>query len=164
MVQSCLEVISKEVPCLYSEGELSTTEFHCMKSFPLVLNLRQKRILSCQKFSLLRTGLFVLWGGWGERKRERAGHDFSLFPSCPARFLFFSIIAIFVGMPSGGLCGGESHKIASKVFWSTPLTRQGTHRQFSENICSKDNLRSRIFGAFAVKFLACLPLLGFSNI
>ena len=89
MVQSCLEVISKEVPCLYSEGELSTTEFHCMKSFPLVLNLRQKRILSCHKFSLLRTDLFVLWGGWEERKRERAGHDFSLFPSCPARFLFF---------------------------------------------------------------------------
>ena len=44
---------------------------------------------------------------WGERKRERAGHDgkgkarrargplFSLFPSSPARFLFFSIIATF---------------------------------------------------------------------
>ena len=24
---------------------------------------------------LLHRGLFVLWGGWGERKRERAGHD-----------------------------------------------------------------------------------------
>ena len=24
---------------------------------------------------LLRRGLFVMWGGWGERKRERAGHD-----------------------------------------------------------------------------------------
>ena len=42
----------------------------------------------------------MLWGGWGERNRERAGHDwkekerreapaFSLFPSFPARFLFF---------------------------------------------------------------------------
>ena len=39
--------------------------------------------------SLLLRGLFVLWGGWGERKRERAGHDgkgeertedFRLFP------------------------------------------------------------------------------------
>ena len=37
-------------------------------------------------------------------------------------------------------------------------------RQFSENICSEDYLRSRIFGTFVVKFLACLPLLGFSNI
>ena len=80
VIQFCLEVISKEVPCLYSESELSTTEFHCMKNFPLVLNLKQKRILSCHKFSLLRRDLFVLWGGWGERKRERAGHVFSLFP------------------------------------------------------------------------------------
>ena len=68
--------------------------------------------------SLLRRGLFVLWGGWGERKRERAGHDrkgkkrrevpaFSLFPSSPARFLIFPIIAIFIGITSGSLCGGE---------------------------------------------------------
>ena len=35
---------------------------------------------------------------------------------------------------------------------------------FRENICSEDDFRSRIFGAFVVKFLACLPLLGFSNI
>ena len=35
---------------------------------------------------------------------------------------------------------------------------------FRENICSEDDLRSRIFGAFLVKFLACLPRLGFSNI
>ena len=35
---------------------------------------------------------------------------------------------------------------------------------FRENICSEDDLRSRIFGAFVAKFLACLPLLGFSNI
>ena len=33
-----------------------------------------------------------------------------------------------------------------------------------ENICSEDDLRSRIFGAIVVKFFACLPLLGFSNI
>ena len=38
-----------------------------------------------------------------------------------------------------------------------------TQRQFSGNICSEDDLRSRIFGTFAVKFLACLPLLGFST-
>ena len=35
---------------------------------------------------------------------------------------------------------------------------------FRENICSEDDLRPRIFGAFVVKFLACLPLLGFSKI
>ena len=35
---------------------------------------------------------------------------------------------------------------------------------FRENISSEDDLRSRIFGTFVVKFLACLPLLGFSNV
>ena len=35
---------------------------------------------------------------------------------------------------------------------------------FRKNICSEDDLRSRIFGTFVVKFLACLPLLGFSNL
>ena len=35
---------------------------------------------------------------------------------------------------------------------------------FRGNICSEDDSRSRIFGAFVVKFLAVLPLLGFSNI
>ena len=34
---------------------------------------------------------------------------------------------------------------------------------FRENICSEDDLRTRIFGTFVVKFLACLLLLGFSN-
>ena len=46
----------------------------------------------------------MLWGGWGERKRERAGH-----PSSPARFLFLSIIDILMGIPSGSLCGGERY-------------------------------------------------------
>ena len=35
---------------------------------------------------------------------------------------------------------------------------------FRENIWSEDDLSSRIFRTFVVKFLACLPLLGFSNI
>ena len=37
-------------------------------------------------------------------------------------------------------------------------------RQFSENICSENDLRSSIFGTFVVKVFACLFLLGFSNI
>ena len=41
---------------------------------------------------------------------------------------------------------------------------RGTQRQFSEYICSEDDLRSRIFGTFVVKFLACLLLQRFSNI
>ena len=46
----------------------------------------------------------------------------------------------------------------------TPRTNRGTQRHFSENISSEGDLRSRIFGSFVVKFLACLPVLGFSNI
>ena len=62
----------------------------------------------------------MLWGGGGgggdKEKEERANHVFFLFPSSHARFLFFSIIAIFIGIPRGSLCGGESHKIESKAF------------------------------------------------
>ena len=43
--------------------------------------------------------------------------------------------------------------------WLTYNLR-GTQRQISENIFSEDDLRSRIFGTF----VACLPLLRFSNI
>ena len=40
----------------------------------------------------------------------------------------------------------------------------GTQPEFLENISSEDELGARIFGTFVVKFLSCLPLLGFSNI
>ena len=55
---------------------------------------------------------------------------------------------------------------ASESFVSTSgcTNIRGTQRQFSENICSEDDSRSRIFGTSAVKFLACLSLLGFSYI
>ena len=51
------------------------------------------------------------------------------------------------------------------VSWGSGETlSRGTQRQFSENICLEDDLRSRIFGTFVVKFLASLPFLGFLNI
>ena len=56
----------------------------------------------------------------------------------------------------------RSRGFAHYFYWL--LLFRGTQRQFSENICSEDDLRSRIFGTFIVKSLACLPLLGFSNI
>ena len=53
----------------------------------------------------------------------------------------------------------------SKTFFNDRVTViRGSQRQFSKNICSEGDLRSRIFRTFVVKFLACLPLLGFSNI
>ena len=48
--------------------------------------------------------LFVLWVGWGERKRarahQRARNAFSLFPSSPARFLFFRLLLFLWGYPA----------------------------------------------------------------
>ena len=41
---------------------------------------------------------------------------------------------------------------------------QGHPTSIFGKYCSEDVLRSTIFGTFVVKFLACLPLLGFSNI
>ena len=52
----------------------------------------------------------------------------------------------------------------SQMLHQISPNNRGTQRQFLKNICSEDDLRSRIFGTFVVKFLACLPLLGFSNI
>ena len=34
---------------------------------------------------------------------------------------------------------------------------RGTRRQFSENICVENDLRSRIFGTFVIKFLIACP-------
>ena len=53
-------------------------------------------------------------------------------------------------------------KLSQKVF--KRLVTGAPNDNFRENICSEEDLRSRIFGTFVVKFLACLPLLGFSNI
>ena len=65
-----------------------------------------------------------------------------------------------------GILSNLSEKVLIKrvtwFYWKS--LKQGTQRQFSQNICSEDDLRSRIFGTFVVKFLACLPLLRFSNI
>ena len=61
----------------------------------------------------------------------------------------------------------EIQKPCSKPFlvvtWYRPPSG-APNGNFRENICSEGDLRSRIFGAFVVTFLACLPLLGFSNI
>ena len=64
------------------------------------------------------------------------------------------------------LSSGGSIFTAITCFSSTcmPSLLMGTQRQFSENTCSEEDLKSRIFGTFVLKSLACLPLLGFSNI
>ena len=57
----------------------------------------------------------------------------------------------------GWTCNGSDDPNVLWADWNTKFFR-GTQRQFSVNICSEDDLRSRIFGTFVVKFLlACLP-------
>lgn len=53
--------------------------------------------------------------------------------------------------------------LATSTCFSFKMGR-GTQRPFSKNICLGDDLRSRFFGTFVIKFLASLPELGFSNI
>ena len=70
----------------------------------------------------------MLWGGWGERKRECAGHDEKgkekreasgscLFPLpiVPGALSIFSIITIFRGIPSRSLCGGERESVGNST-------------------------------------------------
>ena len=61
-----------------------------------------------------------MWGSWGEkkerergtmgrRKREERLPPFPFSHGPPrASYFFFSITGIFIGIPSGSLCGGES--------------------------------------------------------
>ena len=58
-----------------------------------------------------------------------------------------------------------AHRILGSPAGANIVSHSGApNGNFRENICSEDDLRSRILGTFAVKFLACLPLLGFSNV
>ena len=67
-----------------------------------------------------------------------------------------SVVGI-ISVVIGGYFGGGDHLDGGDHVGGGT----GTQRQFSENICSEDDLRSRIVGTFVVKFLACLPLLVF---
>ena len=55
-------------------------------------------------------------------------------------------------------CLGDQHNSSDWCESGAP------NDNFRKNIFSEDDLRSRIFGTFVVKFFACLPLLRFSNI
>ena len=66
------------------------------------------------------------------------------------RFIWEGELYEFTCLPNGLSCA--------------PRISGAPNDNFRKNICSEDDLRSRIFETFVVKFLACLPLLGFSNI
>ena len=104
------------------------------------------RVFSWSSLTLIFSGLLqkdMFKGGWSSAKRV---FKQNYCQPCHTRF------SVFFPPPS--------------CFISSLLTvtRPTTNDNFRKNICSEDDLRSRIFGTFVVKFFACLPLLGFSNI
>ena len=119
-------------------------------------------ILSERSFSIFRQAYELLTTEKGEeRERETAvfaGYILAYSGSQEHRIPFIL-----------SLCGFGPHILGIKISIVRVYLRISatwddhpfTQRQFLENICSEDNLRSRIFGTFVVKFLARLPLLGF---
>ena len=69
------------------------------------------------------------------------------------RFLWCTMIWKISGQWS---CSGSSQKKALQGCNLSRTNIRDTHRQFSENICSEDDLRSRIFGNIFCK-ISCLP-------
>ena len=103
------------------------------------------------------------------RNKERPRNDEEL----DFRFWLRSLTLVpryFIPKRHGNACSAGQHSdvtASSDSYNTSPLFNtffRGTQRQFLESICSEDELRSRIFETFVVKFLACLSLLGFSNI
>ena len=72
-----------------------------------------------------------------------------------------SVVGLPAAIPLGGVGGAFALASSSSVY---RLYSGAPNDNFRKNICSEDHLRSRIFGTFVAKFLACMPLLGFSNI
>ena len=77
---------------------------------------------------------------------------------------------LMCGMSTFSLLNAPNEKIRSYLVRPnisthslSGLTAGAPNDNFRKNICSEDDLRSRIFETVVVKFLACLPLLGFSN-
>ena len=72
--------------------------------------------LSNRSHSLSSAEASLCCGEAGEKEKESArgttGRWMRDFPSSPARFLFFRLfISIFIGIPSGSLCGGEGKSL-----------------------------------------------------
>ena len=130
----------------FESEEIAITGDYCGKSdssktpLPWFRNLCDKHHYHCSSFSFVWKGRY--------------------FYTCFSVLCVIAFHKVYVAMLwiDRRLC------IFSKFCKGEYWCYRGTQRQFSENICSEDDLRSRIFGTFVVKFLACLPLLRFSSI
>ena len=94
-------------------------------AFECIRNIEHSYILKNSSFSLASAEASLYrreaverekesaWGTMGRGKRRR-----EVFPSShrPPRAFYFSIIAIFIGIPSGSLCGEERFILSCKSF------------------------------------------------
>ena len=76
-----------------------------------------------------------------------------------AAFAKLSHVTLYARTATGG-----NMSVVEKNFFAVATYSGAPNDNFRKNICSEDDLRSRIFGTFVVKFLVRLPLLGFSDI
>ena len=128
-----------------------TWRFPC--SFSFFLCLRVMEISMYQTLALFRaTGTWKFPCAFTLCYIKERGS----FPACTLVFYQknMEISVFFIRCVSQVICF---------TFFSYRMVR-GTQRHISENICSEDDLRSRILRTFVVRFRACLPVLGFSNI
>ena len=94
-------------------------------AFECIRNIEHSYILKNSSFSLASTEASLYRREAGERKKESArgtmGRDrrrSEVFPSShrPPRPFYYSIIAIFIGIPSGSLCGEDRFILSCKSF------------------------------------------------
>ena len=83
----------------------------------------------------------------------------------PVLIMFISLNKVILTVDSvDEITSVTTQMKATKQYFPVVLFSGAPNDNVRKNICSEDDLRCRIFGTFVVKFLACLPLLGFSNI
>ena len=94
-------------------------------AFECIRNIEHSYILKNSSFSLASAEASLYRREAGERKKESAWGTMGrekrrreVFPSShrPPRAFYFSIIAIFIGIPSGSLCGEERFILSCKSF------------------------------------------------
>ena len=59
--------------------------------------------------------------GSGTREETREAPFFSLFPSFPARFLFFDFMLFLLGYPARSLCRAESNEALIPYLYCRPF-------------------------------------------
>ena len=168
-LQSIIEFLSLNLSDLYNKISLCNINDSSVAKYSIQkVDCIRKRKWICYIYAATRNKIQPSQSNWNFA-------DFPPVPLAKPELLKLTIICITVldeEMPISTLIeeSNISHAYRGSIVtflgcrYNSRDHDRGTQRQFSEKICSEDHLRSRIFGTFVVKYLAWLPLLGFSNI